>query len=914
MVSKSSTAVGSPHDRKFARRIATFSVLAAGLALTLFTALSWRSTVLEDQRQAFSSSAGDVAKNLDTLLQRDRDLVASTQAYYETDPSASASEFHKWMRQLDATDRYAGLDRAGLLERVSAARLPDFKRRALAESKDASSRFEIQPPGKRSSYCLTSAMASSADSFVFTPGTYFDFCQPGIYGQARAGLLRSIDSGVAGMMPSFGEMVAIYSPMFVGGRTPDTAAARRKTLTGWAIGFFHTDQILKAAVGERRAGIELFQKSADDKQTLLMKGGNLAAEPQLSDRIAIPGKDGLSVRVFGSPEVHGLSADAQAAVIVAAGFALFGILYTLIATLSRSRARALATVEKRTRELRHSEARLASIAKSSPTGIIQVEHDGTLRFANERFHELLGLDLERPRYDDWIERFDSSDREALRIALRDADDHDSELELRVAGDEPRWLRVSVAPITLADEELKDDGVVASLEDVTLARNARERLRFEARHDLLTGLANRTRFLENLQDALDTLTCEGDEFSVLYLDLDRFKPVNDVFGHAAGDELLQLVSDRLQSVLRGHDVLARHGGDEFTILLREYTDRAAVEAVVERLLDAIGKPFSVSKGETVTVGVSIGVVHVKDVNRTPADILRDADIAMYRAKQGRRGFEVFDDTDRQWHVAQLETERELRAAIDNHELELYYQPIINLDTGEVTGAEALIRWSHPTRGLLGPFEFLPLADTTGLIVPIGEWVIETAARFLSEREKDMNVGINLSAKQLLAENLVDRLCEITGRYGVDRAKFVIEVTESDQLVEEALVVADEIRARGFTIGIDDFGTGYNSLLYLKNHTLDFVKIDRSFVEDLGTRTAADALFNKIVELAHAFDLRVVAEGVETEVQAEIVCAGGSNFGQGFLWAKPMPAGAFDAFRNSFKADLPARPAVRQLRAV
>lgn len=882
------------------RRSAARAVLVAGLLITVVSALSWHSSVLDDNRQAFESSAGDVASNLDTLLQRDADLVAAARAYYETNPGTTARQFRDWIDRLGAAEKYAGLDRIGLVERVPAAELSDFKRRALADTAGQTTRFSIQPPGNREFYCLTTTHASGASTFEMRPGTYFDYCQPGVYGQARLGLQQSVDRGKNGMMPSFGEVINFYSPIYAGGKVPRTVAERRRNAIGWASGFFHTDQVVKAAVGNRRLGVRMFQKGREGRKNLVTAGGRPPNDPTLFHTIAIPGDDGLSVEIAGIPEVHGLSARAQAAVVAAAGLTLVGVLFLLIQTLTRARERALALVERRTRELRHSEARLASIAKSSPTGIIQVDHDGTLKFANERFHELLQPDGEHLTGNDWIERFDVADRERLRVALRDADEQDAELELHVTRPESGWLRVSVAPIASADEKCHDDGVVASLEDVTLAHNARERLRYEARHDLLTGLVNRTRFLEQLQDSLDALSADGDEFTVLYLDLDRFKPVNDVLGHAAGDELLQLVAQRLQSVLRENDALARHGGDEFTILLRGYKDRDAVEAVVGRLVDTIAKPFAVNNGETVAVGVSVGVVHVNDNERTPADILRDADIAMYRAKQGTRGFEVFDDADRQVYVSQLETERELRAAIENDELELYFQPSVHLSTGEIAGAEALIRWNHPTRGLLGPYEFLPMAEETGLIVPVGEWVIDSAARFLSERPKDLKISINVAARQLLAEGFIDRLCEITGTHEIDRARLVIEIIESDRLVGEALDVATEVRKRGFRIGIDDFGTGYNSLLYLKTYALDFVKIDRAFVSDLGKSKAADEVFRKVVGLSHALDLFVVAEGVETQEQADVVIAGGCDIGQGFLWAKPMSADAFDAFKSVFKA--------------
>lgn len=574
----------------------------------------------------------------------------------------------------------------------------------------------------------------------------------------------------------------------------------------------------------------------------------------------------------------------QTGVVLAGGLALFVLSFLLLRALVRARDRALRLVSRRTRELRRSEARLMAMAALSPNGIVQTDRDGNFEYANERLRTILGLKEEQLHGLRWLEAFAPVDRGTVMNAMQsDRAAGVDGVELRVRGRRPRWVRIAVAPLEdRAGGEIS--GLVGSVEDVTLAHDARDRLRYEAGHDLLTGLPNRARFLNDLEREIAAIGADGREFAVLYVDLDRFKPVNDVLGHSAGDELLEAIGKRLSSSLRGGDLLARHDSDEFTVLISDYDDRATVEQIVERIRATVSEPITVI-GEQVTMGASVGVVYVGDATRDAGQILQDADVAMYRAKHGRRGFAVFEPSLREYNLSMLQIEQGLRVALANGEFALAYQPIIDFEGNRIAGAEALLRWRHPKRGLLEPEEFMQQAEATGLIVPIGTWVIETAAKFLAVRPATFTVAVNVSVQQLLSEHFVEQLCRIADRYAIDRSRFCVEVIESAELVDDALSIVEKVRSLGFQAGIDDFGRGYNSLLQLKRVTMDFVKIDRGFVSDLVAGSVASVVLGNIVDLSHALGLHVIAEGIERQDQLAIVRAAGCHFGQGHLWSKP-----------------------------
>jgi diguanylate cyclase (GGDEF)-like protein len=420
---------------------------------------------------------------------------------------------------------------------------------------------------------------------------------------------------------------------------------------------------------------------------------------------------------------------------------------------------------------------------------------------------------------------------------------------------------------------------------------------QATHDPLTGLPNRSLVLDRLDQALARSQRTGGRVTVLFADVDRFKVVNDSFGHTVGDGVLLSISERLRAAVRPHDTVGRLAGDEFVIICEDTTDREAVD-VAERVADAVAQPIVLGGRETV-ITASIGIAHAEPGTRGE-DMLRDSDVAMYRAKErGRSRIELFDADMRHRMVDRLEMERSLRAAIGGGELRLDYQPIVAFDGWEVIAAEALVRWDHPERGLVEPAEFIPLAEESGLILPLGRWVLGEACRQLAAwraagRTK-LRVTVNLSARQFADPELIAVVSEALARAQLPPDALWLEITES-VLMEEVTATADTLLALkrlGVHLAVDDFGTGYSSLSYLKRFPVDMLKIDRSFIDGLGTDPEDGAIVLAIVSLAQALRLGVVAEGVEYFHQLEVLHRLGCDAVQGYLLAHPGPADGLPA---------------------
>lgn len=414
-------------------------------------------------------------------------------------------------------------------------------------------------------------------------------------------------------------------------------------------------------------------------------------------------------------------------------------------------------------------------------------------------------------------------------------------------------------------------------------------------DHVTGLPNRLLFVDRVGHALDAARGRETPLAVFFCDLDRFKAINDSFGHQVGDEVLKAVVPRLRKQLRSVDTVARFGGDEFSILVEEVVDEAEATRIAERICSAFEPPFTVEGVEqhlTTSVGIAVSGAETGDAEA----LIRDAHAAMYRAKdRGRNRSELFDQDMRSKAVRRLELERELRRALDREELSLHYQPIVALGSGEIPALEPLLRWEHPERGLIDPAEFIPLAEESGLIHPIGRWVIERACQQsvawhqLRPDARPIDMTVNLSARQFAQAGFVEVVEAILSRTGVDAVHLKFEITES-VLVEKSGASEEMLRdlsGLGVQLILDDFGTGYSSLAYLNRLPFDAIKIDRSFIEGLGIEQERSAIVEAIIGMARALDLRTIAEGVENEVQLAELRRLGCGFAQGFLFSGPMP---------------------------
>jgi diguanylate cyclase (GGDEF)-like protein len=422
----------------------------------------------------------------------------------------------------------------------------------------------------------------------------------------------------------------------------------------------------------------------------------------------------------------------------------------------------------------------------------------------------------------------------------------------------------------------------------------EQLTKQAFRDPLTNLPNRALFMDRLSHGLTRAQRRHEHLAVLFLDLDRFKVVNDTLGHSVGDQLLVEVSRRLTSALRPGDTVARLGGDEFGILLEDVADAETAETVALRVEESLGKPYRF-EGREVFVTASIGIALSSAKLGLPEEILRDADLAMYHAKaKGKARHEVFDGSMSAPALDRMDLEMDLRSAISRHEFRLHYQPILRLDTGKITEVEALIRWQHEKRGLLQPDEFIGLTEETGLIVPIGQWVLSEACKQARvwQLEYPMTpplvMSVNLSAKQFQNPKLVEEITQALDVSGLAPSCLKLEITESTVMQDAPVTLTrlNELKELGVRLAIDDFGTGYSSLGYLKRFPVDTLKIDRSFVKGLSADGGDNAIVRAVVTVAKSLNMDVTAEGVETEGQLAELKALGCDRWQGFLFARPV----------------------------
>jgi diguanylate cyclase (GGDEF)-like protein/PAS domain S-box-containing protein len=430
-------------------------------------------------------------------------------------------------------------------------------------------------------------------------------------------------------------------------------------------------------------------------------------------------------------------------------------------------------------------------------------------------------------------------------------------------------------------------------DITLRKVAEDRLRHEASHDKLTGFPNRSAFMQQTAEALEETDSEGG-CAVLFIDFDRFKLINDSLGHLAGDQFLRAAAKRLAQSLRPNDLVARLGGDEFGILLRGVYSRGTATYVADRIQGLLQEPFEIG-GRRLFVSASVGIALGDETYSHPEDLLRDADIAMYRAKDAGRARQVlFDAAMREHALARLQLETDLRLATERGELTLHYQPLVDLQTGETTAFEALIRWNHPHRGLLYPDAVIPAAEDTGAIMDIGAWVVQAACHQACEWETAHGVtapiSINISSQQFLQPDFSAWVGQILDTSGLSGDRLKVEITESVLMgdPEGVLRLLLGLRERGVRICLDDFGTGFSSLSYLQRFPFDEIKIDRSFIASIGTESRNSAILEAIIALARNLGLDAVAEGVETEVQAAELRRLGCPLAQGHLFSRPVPA--------------------------
>ena len=558
-------------------------------------------------------------------------------------------------------------------------------------------------------------------------------------------------------------------------------------------------------------------------------------------------------------------------------------------------------------QLASSEARFRALVQSSSDVVAVMADNGCFTYVSPAISEMLGYTPEEltgtpavallPPAS--VAEFQTSYPELSQRRLPDGDLATRRIEAQL---HHRSGELRTVDITVTD--MRNDpavgGVVLNARDITVRKALEADLRFQALHDTLTGLANRTMFTQQTAAALRNLD-DDTVVGALFIDLDDFKTVNDSLGHAVGDQLLQEVSSRLVTSLSSDDLAARLGGDEFAVLVVDAEDEEGVVSLAESVLAIVAQPYRI-QGREIRVTASIGIAFADEEAIDAEVLLRSADVAMYLAKdRGKNRHAIFESHMHTSVFERLELKADLVRAIDDGQLRCFYQPIVSLQTGRITGVEALVRWIHPTRGLLSPDAFIPLAEDTGLIVPLGKWVLREACQQLRiwqlklPPSSTLTMSVNLSVRQLAHEHIVRDVRNAIDDAALDPSTVTLEITETTLMhdTEVTRFRLDELRRIGVSLAVDDFGTGYSSLQYVQRFPIDVIKIDRSFVTGLGTNPGDSAVVQSMIELSQRLGVHTVAEGIDRPEQVTLLQSLGADLGQGYLFSEPVPATGIDA---------------------
>lgn len=749
-------------------------LLAAGLCISVASALLWRSSARAHERASFRATVSDVTATLGTELRRNSDFIATVKALEEMQPHLTATQFGRWYAALEGGRHQVG-NATGVITRVPERELAAFQRRRMSDPaflRVSGGTVGIVPPGRRSHYCLLSAGVMQSVSQVganplVQVATHADWCTSAMQGAAKE-LREETDTGRLLAAPPALGTVFLGAAVYREGASMASTQQRRAAVIAWVWTSFDAPAVLQTALrGHRGLKLALYYHNPGGGTRLIGRAGGVR-DDQFGERLGLPGGGGWMVVARGTGLSTGISADLQGLLAFLVGAIISALAFALALVLMRSRQDALVLAERRTGELRH----------------------------------------------------------------------------------------------------------------------------QALHDALTGLPNRVLALDRAQQMLARARRGNAPVAALCIDLDRFKQVNDTFGHAAGDAVLQTVAQRLQSAIRDADSCARLGADEFAVLVEAAHLDAGPELVAERLLELLRVPYELPTqlGRQLTVTTSIGVAIGPRLSSE--ELLRDADVALAEAKAaGGDRYVLFES---HMHTAvqdRMTLEMDLSEAVEQEQLELVYQPTFDLRTERTLGVEALLRWRHPARGLVTPAEFISVAEQSGLIVPIGRWVLRRAcmrAADWRQRGHEIGVAVNVSARQLDRDDLVAEVRSALEDSGLRPGALTLEVTET-AIMRDAPVIASRLRALkalGVKVAIDDFGTGYCSLAYLRQFPVDALKIDRSFVASLASSKDAPALVHTLVRLGRMLNLQTIAEGIEDRGQLEALRREHCDCGQGFLYARPL----------------------------
>nr|WP_309101395.1 EAL domain-containing protein [Fredinandcohnia onubensis] len=538
-----------------------------------------------------------------------------------------------------------------------------------------------------------------------------------------------------------------------------------------------------------------------------------------------------------------------------------------------------------------------------------INRNGVIQYVSTSFKSVLNYDLHSLQKSNFFEKIQQDDQDTVRNELLSYSNRTIKKafksEFRLLHEEGKFINVEANFISINEDSLsKNDNelILVVMRDISERKEVEKSIYQLAFHDSLTNLPNRRSFMNQLRSEVMDRNLSGSKLSVFFIDLDNFKQINDQWGHDAGDLVLIEAAKRIQSVIRPTDLAARFGGDEFVVMLRDVQDEEDANSIVQRILTKFQNPINQS-GQDYTLTPSIGVAHYPDHGESPEDLIKNADTALYYVKErGKNDFMIFNELMGHQSLESRILENALRQGIKEQQFYLEYQPKMNMSTNELIGMEALVRWKHPDLGIIPPGKFIPLAEKTGLIVPLGEWILRESSRQTSAwQEKGyppLILSVNVSVRQLEDLNFVDKVKTILHETGLDPKWLELEITESVLAnVKSTISTLKEIQKLGIHISVDDFGTGYSSLSYIKELPINTLKIDQSFVKDIHTNKESKEIAKAIINLANSIGLNVIAEGVELKEQVDELSKDGYILGQGFYYSRPLKVGAFEDYMTN-----------------
>ena len=917
----------------------SLAALAIGIALSAAAAYLVAGQLEREARLKFEADVGDAQDAIASRVRAYTDLLLGIRGLFIAENAVGRDEFRRYVESLDLNQRYPGIQVIHFARRIVAAQRPAFEAMVRADTSVESGgypKFRINPPGDRAEYVIVQYVEPIAGNEI-TLGLDLggDPVRLAALGRARdSGQLTA--SGVIALShdPRRHPGFAMRMPIYRKNAPLATVAQRREAFTGMVSASFIVIDLMRGALSGpflQKIHVQIHDAGfldnpkglqAPNAENLMFDSdrlGNPAAVP----RAALVATEGAALRTVSDLDIGGrrwnlyFSAHPESGVplerwlpwvVFAGGIIISLLLSGLIRSLATTGRRSVELANRITEDLRRSEASLAEAQRMTQQLIEALPIPIFFKGTDGRY---LGVNKA------W-EAYFSTPREAfLGKSVHDLYPGNREVADRLhAMDQELWARpgtqVYETSITTPDGKQHEaiyykatftraDGSVAGLIgtiiDITERKQAEARVLHLAHYDELTGLPNRTMFHQRVGHALAQARRSGKELAILFIDLDHFKKINDTLGHEAGDRALKLIAERLRGCLRESDTVGRLGGDEFVVLIEELPRSESVAEVATKILAAVARPFPLDAGEyqlTASIGISTYPGDSEDMQ----GLMKNADISMYRAKeQGRNNYQFYSVQMNVHTLERLALESDLRHALERDEFRLHYQPKVDIRSGRVTGAEALVRWQRPARALVPPAQFIPLAEETGLIVPIGEWVLKTACLhnggWLDQGLPRLTVAVNLSARQFAHESLLEDVARTLRDTQLDPAYLEFEITESMVMrdPEHAVKLLGGLKTMGIRLSIDDFGTGYSSLNYLKRFPLDSVKIDRAFIQDLPGNADDAAITRAIIAMAHSLRLKVIAEGVETKEQLGFLRELGCDEMQGYLFSGPLPGDEF-----------------------